>query len=190
MAVTYVRNSDTGVFEQVGPGGATTDTTLSQAGKPADAAAVGNAITMKANNGHSHVLADVQFEVLSTSQGGTGSNIRNSAVTITHTNVASTSSSSCTYFPYLKMCFLRAYIKLSSDLAVGNVLNIIEIDKNYRPSSVTALCAWCGNAMLAANVHKGAVEDTDPAVVSIRCEEALTSGTSLYVSGWFAASYM
>ena len=45
MAVTYLRNSETGQFEKVGPGGATTDTTLSQAGKPADAAAVGSALT-------------------------------------------------------------------------------------------------------------------------------------------------
>lgn len=120
--------------------------------------------------------------------GGTGSNIRNSAVTLTHTNIASTSSSSCTYFPYLKMCFLRAYIKLDSELAIGNVLDIIEIDSTYRPSSVTALSVWCGNAMVAANIHKGNA-DTDPAVVSIRSEEALPSGTSLYVSGWFAASY-
>lgn len=44
MAVTYVRNEN-GQFEKVGPGGATTDTTLSQIGKPADAAAVGNALT-------------------------------------------------------------------------------------------------------------------------------------------------
>lgn len=45
MSVTYVRNSETGLFEQVGPGGATTDTTLSLAGRPADAAAVGSALT-------------------------------------------------------------------------------------------------------------------------------------------------
>jgi len=44
MAVTYLRNTE-GVFERVGPGGASTDTTLSQAGKPADAAAVGNALS-------------------------------------------------------------------------------------------------------------------------------------------------
>lgn len=44
MSVTYVRNEN-GVFEKVGPGGASTDTTLSQAGKPADAAAVGNALS-------------------------------------------------------------------------------------------------------------------------------------------------
>lgn len=45
MATTYVRNPNTGNFEMVGPGGATTDITLSQAGKPADAAAVGNVLT-------------------------------------------------------------------------------------------------------------------------------------------------
>ena len=44
MAVTYLRNPTTGEFEKVGPGGASTDTTLSQAGKPADAAAVTEAI--------------------------------------------------------------------------------------------------------------------------------------------------
>lgn len=44
MATTYVRNASTGEFELVGPGGATTDTTLSLSGKPADAAAVGAAV--------------------------------------------------------------------------------------------------------------------------------------------------
>lgn len=62
MSVTYVRNSD-GVFEKVGPGGATTDTTLSQSGKPADAAAVGSALANyatkaalsdKSDIGHAH----------------------------------------------------------------------------------------------------------------------------------------
>lgn len=44
MAVTYVRNQETGEFEVVGSGGASTDITLSQVGKPADAAAVGGAL--------------------------------------------------------------------------------------------------------------------------------------------------
>lgn len=44
MAVTYYRNPGTGLFEQVGPGGASTDTTLSLAGRSADAAAVGAAL--------------------------------------------------------------------------------------------------------------------------------------------------
>lgn len=46
MATTYVRN-ESGQFELVGPGGATTDTTLSLVGKPADAAAVGAALALK-----------------------------------------------------------------------------------------------------------------------------------------------
>lgn len=45
MPVTYVRNPNTGVFEEVGFNASATDTTLSQAGKPADAAAVGNALS-------------------------------------------------------------------------------------------------------------------------------------------------
>lgn len=45
MATTYVRNPQTNEFEKVGPGGAATDTTLSQLGCPADAAAVGAALS-------------------------------------------------------------------------------------------------------------------------------------------------
>lgn len=44
MAVTYIRNEQ-GEFERVNPGAFTTDTTLSQLGRPADAAAVGSALT-------------------------------------------------------------------------------------------------------------------------------------------------
>ena len=54
MAVTYVRNQETGEFELVGQGGATTDTTLSIVGKPADAAAVGNALSGCAPVAHEH----------------------------------------------------------------------------------------------------------------------------------------
>ena len=45
MSTVYVRNQSTNKFELAGPGGASTDTTLSQAGKPADASAVGSALT-------------------------------------------------------------------------------------------------------------------------------------------------
>lgn len=45
MAVTYVKDPSTGKFVQVGPGGSTTDITLSLTGRPADAAAVGNALS-------------------------------------------------------------------------------------------------------------------------------------------------
>ena len=45
MSTVYVRNEISNEFERVGAGGASTDTTLSQVGKPADAGAVGSAIS-------------------------------------------------------------------------------------------------------------------------------------------------
>jgi hypothetical protein len=50
MAVTYVRDEN-GQFVQVSPG-TTTDTTLSQTGKPADAAAVGSALSNYATSAY------------------------------------------------------------------------------------------------------------------------------------------
>lgn len=72
MAVTYVRNPQTNEFEKVGPGGASTDTTLSQVGKPADAAAVGNALinyatrtelATKSDIGHVHNTFNTLTEI-------------------------------------------------------------------------------------------------------------------------------
>jgi len=71
MAVTYVRN-DQGNFEIVGPGGATTDTTLSLVGRPADASAVGNALagyatktelSEKSDIGHYHNTFNTLTEI-------------------------------------------------------------------------------------------------------------------------------
>lgn len=53
MAVTYVRNEQ-GEFELVGHAGTTTDVTLSLSGKPADASAVGNALSNCAPKVHEH----------------------------------------------------------------------------------------------------------------------------------------
>ena len=64
MAVTYLRNNE-GVFEQVGPGGATTDTTLTQTGKPADAGAVGVALTNYVKKSELNTDGD-QFELIKT----------------------------------------------------------------------------------------------------------------------------
>ena len=63
MATTYVRNPQTNEFEKVGPG-ATTDTTLSQLGCPADAAAVGSALSNYATQAYvnSQVINKVDQE--------------------------------------------------------------------------------------------------------------------------------
>lgn len=52
MPTTYIKNSQ-GQFEKVVPK-ITTDTTLSQNGKPADAKAVGDALNAKADTTHDH----------------------------------------------------------------------------------------------------------------------------------------
>lgn len=94
MAVTYVRNPNTGEFEQVGPGGATTDTTLSQIGKPADAAAVGNALSGLAPVTHEHtgyVTADAPIFTSSINMGRKmGSEVGYDSVAIGNNCVAST----------------------------------------------------------------------------------------------------
>lgn len=103
MSVTYIRNAQ-GVFEQVGPGGATTDTTLSQAGKPADAAAVGAALTnystqasvsdqindaldvaleSKSDVNHSHSLADFGFQYGKIAVSCTANQVSSADVTFT-----------------------------------------------------------------------------------------------------------
>ena len=56
MSTVYTRNQQTGVFELVGPGGASTDTTLSISGKPADAAAVGSAFSNYATSAYVNTL--------------------------------------------------------------------------------------------------------------------------------------
>lgn len=71
MAVTYVRNEN-GQFEQVGPGGATTDSTLSLVGKPADAAAVGSALSNYATA--SYVSSQVNTKVDKVSGKGLSTN--------------------------------------------------------------------------------------------------------------------
>ena len=137
-------------------------------------------------NALANLPVDADTGLIAVDKGGTNCDVRNASVTIAHKNVDAASSSTCTYYPYLKMCFLRAYIKLSSELATGTTLDIMDIT-GYAPSSVTVLSTWCDNAMLAANVHKNS-SNTNNAILSIRSQDALSSGSQIYISGWFIAS--
>lgn len=130
------------------------------------------------------------LDVLPRPQGGTGVTYRNAAVNLTHENVVSTSSSSCVYFPYLGMCWLRAYVVLSEDLAANTALEVINVDNAYRPSSITALSAWSNTSMMSAQIRKDSADETAPAVIRIKSDVALSSGASIYISGWWVASYM
>lgn len=60
MPVTYVRN-ESGKFEKVGPAGAVTDASLSLPGQPADAQAVGDALTWKVSKADGKDLSTNDF---------------------------------------------------------------------------------------------------------------------------------
>ena len=60
MPVTYVRN-ESGKFEKVGPAGAVTDASLSLPGQPADAQAVGDALTSKVSKADGKDLSSNDF---------------------------------------------------------------------------------------------------------------------------------
>ena len=63
MPVTYLRN-ESGEFERVGPGSATTDTTLTMAGKPADAGAVGAALANYATQVYVNSQVDTKLSTI------------------------------------------------------------------------------------------------------------------------------
>ena len=127
---------------------------------------------------------------LSVACGGTGSNIFSQSATVTHVNVTSDSATTCTYYTYLKMCFLRSYIVLSNDMAAGNILEVLNIANAYRPPSITALSAFSTCAMISAYVRRNMTDNTAPAFVRIRSDKALPTGTAIYISGWFMSPYV
>lgn len=127
--------------------------------------------------------------ILSVAHGGTGNNIRLEPVSVTHVNVVSNSATTCTYYPYLKMCFLRSFIELSSDVPAQTIFEVMNITNTYRPSSITALSAFSVSATVTAYIKRDASNDTAPASVRIRSDGALSSGTQIYISGWFSSPY-
>lgn len=128
--------------------------------------------------------------ILSVACGGTGSNKLNQSVAVAHVNATSDSATTCTYYIYLKMCFLRSYIVLSNDMAAGNILEVLNIANAYRPSSITALSAFSTSAMISAYVRRNMTDNTAPAFVRIRSDKALSAGTAIYISGWFTSPYV
>lgn len=127
---------------------------------------------------------------LSVACGGTGSNIFSQSAAVTHVNVTSDSATTCTYYTYLKMCFLRSYIVLSNDMAAGNILEVLNIANAYRPPSITALSTFSTSAMISAYVRRNMTDNTAPAFVRIRSDKALPAGTAIYISGWFMSPYV
>lgn len=127
--------------------------------------------------------------ILSVAHGGTGNNIRLESVSVIHVNVTSNSATTCTYYPYLKMCFLRSFIELNSNVSAQTISEVMNIANTYRPSSITALSAFSASATVTAYIKRDTSNDAAPASVRIRSDGALSSGTQIYISGWFSSPY-
>ena len=58
-------------------------------------------------------------DVTPVAKGGTGQTSRYTTVSITHQNAKTSSNTSYRYFPYLGMCWIRAYVVLNVALTAG-----------------------------------------------------------------------
>lgn len=158
-----------------------------------------NAIVRKANDGqylfytgtNSGALYAVSengvptFGTLPVGQGGTGQKNVKENVSISVLNGTSSSNVECKYFPYLDMCWVRAYIVLSAELAANTNLTVCEIDANYKPQYITAISAHNRDAAVSAYVRQNS---TDPVTVIVSSKSALASGSAIYISGWWMVS--
>lgn len=126
-------------------------------------------------------------DVTPISKGGTGQTSRYINVSVTHQNAKTSSNTSCRYFPYLGMCWIRAYVVLNVALTAGTALTVIEVDGDYRPSSITALATHNNSANLSAYIRKNQTTETDPATIKIKSDTDLSAGAGIYISGWWTA---
>lgn len=73
---------------------------------------------------------------------------------------------------------------------LSNDLNTIEANITNLQISITALSAFFTSAMISAYVSRNTTDNTAPAFVRIRSGKALSAGTAIYISGWFASPYV
>ena len=84
------------------------------------------------------------------------------------------------HYPFLNLCFVRAYFKLSAELAAATPLQVLTIPENYRPGYMHAMSGYCAAGALSARVSSGNG-------VQIRCPASKVETTQdIYVTGfWF-----
>ena len=84
------------------------------------------------------------------------------------------------YYPLLNLCFVRAYFKLSAELAAATPMQVLTIPENYRPGYVHALSGYCAAGALSARASSGNG-------IQIRSPSAKIATTQdIYITGfWF-----
>lgn len=190
MSVTYVRN-DQGVFEQVGPGGATTDITLSQVGKPADAAAVGNALTNYATQ--AYVSSQVNTKVDKVDGKGLSTNDYTSAektklagiATGANKTVVDTALSSTSTNPVQNKIINAALNNKANASHFHNVFSsLTEIGINTFPTTMKAVAsAMPANSMIVIDTRRVNGSGTDYDTETISDWNNTTNGMVLIMKG-------
>lgn len=190
MPVTYIRNAQ-GQFEKVGPGGASTDTTLSQAGKPADAAAVGNALAQYATS--ASVSSQMNTKVDKVDGKGLSTNDYTSAektklsgiATGANKTVVDSALSSSSTNPVQNKIINAALAKKANADHVHNTFgSLTEIGITSFPTTMSAVAsAMPANSMIVIDTRRVNGSDTDYGTETISDWNNSTNGTALIMKG-------
>lgn len=191
MSVTYIRNPNTGEFEKVGPGGATTDTTLSQVGKPADAAAVGNALSGYATQ--AYVSSQVNTKVDKVDGKGLSTNDYTSAektklagiATGANKTVVDSALSSSSTNPLQNKSIYNALAKKSDVGHFHNVFSsLTEIGITTFPTTMKAVSeAMPANSMIVIDTRRINGSGTDYGTETISDWDSSANGMALIMKG-------
>ena len=116
---------------------------------------------------------------LPVASGGTGATRIRQAFTLTGNGITGLSYTAY-HYPFLNLCFVRAYFKLSSELAAATPMQVLTIPEDYRPGYAHAMSGYCAAGALSARVSSGNG-------VQIRCPASKVATTQdVYVTGfWF-----
>ena len=131
-------------------------------------------------NGNAEFTGEVSLaNPLPVASGGTGVSQRRVSFTLTGNGITGLNYTAY-HYPFLNLCFVRAYFKLSSELAAATPLQVLTIPENYRPSYAHAMSGYCAAGPLSARASKSNG-------IQIRSPSAKIATTQdIYITGfWF-----
>lgn len=115
---------------------------------------------------------------LPVASGGTGVTQIRQSIALTGNGVTGLTYTAY-HYPFLRLCFVRAYFKLSSELAAATPMKVLTIPEDYLPGYAHALSVYSPAGALSARVSSGSG-------VQIRCPSKIATTQDIYVTGfWF-----
>jgi hypothetical protein len=190
MPVTYIRNEN-GQFEKVGSGGATTDTTLSQSGKPADAASVGAALAQYATeafvSGQLNTKVDkIDGKGLSTNDFTSAEKTKLAGIATGANKIVVDSALSSSSTNPVQNKIINSALATKADLDhVHNTFgSLTEIGITTFPTTMSAVAsAMPQNSMIVIDTRRVNGSSTDYGTETISDWNNTTNGTALIMKG-------